>query len=731
MKAFLLLLSLLIALSCAVRNRSESPVAPTENAQTLQNPNTNQQNALNLLSPPDTQASYFQVGPLTLPALYLTQYPGSEYPFQICQASNAGACQAGAAVQQGTLTWGARIFPNLAPGAYTASVKSCARVSWAVDAALQCGLEEMVSLSSYAVQAPNDELLSQVNTGLEISNSIRSLAVNLQTALLAYRNAVPADNSPFSNNVDTLLHNGPDINGALLNSSQIPNIYLAVSGTSPLPTGQNSSNDLNNTSSTQGGSSSQSRASKLANSAGSVLIAIGVETTIAGIIVTGIAFAGEHFAVKGGELISKTSAQSREWLNSNVSKTVDESFEAGENILASPLGFKVPFDKKLLERSLGTDIKNFTKETITNVVADDPGNGSEVLTFDHNGIEIYKDSASGEIKYYIENDKVYKATAKFQSTAQVGLSINKADWEKLSKANQFEFDEVPAGSGSYALKDTYKPFYKQIGDFYYRKNTPMSGSILPNLDADTLADLADAQTLNKGDDYGKGIPLFDPQGRLVEPPDHWKVAGENWFYNPTGRWFSKTHAPISIKIKKARTSRIASRFPDVKTFDAGDITQAEKVVNQKYYQWTDNIKGGVLNWFGTEKMWNIHMSIQSSSQSTKEQIGTLQDKAFAQLKTNVQDPLAKEKVAPLAFKAKALGGSIILGGLGAITLGVISQQLGLAANPAQQTLSQTLSALDTQLFSLQQQRLSLAGVIGSWLQTNKYPVPDPDWLSYL
>ena len=39
---------------------------------------------------------------------------------------------------------------------------------------------------------------------------------------------------------------------------------------------------------------------------------------------------------------------------------------------------------------------------------------------------------------------------------------------------------------------------------------------------------------NPGSAWAKGIPLFDTDGRLIEPPEKWKVPGKNWFYRYSG-----------------------------------------------------------------------------------------------------------------------------------------------------------------------------------------------------
>ncbi len=729
MKFFTLFLAILLAPNCSTRKHTKSPLTPNTQA------SANSTEGLSLLGPPDAQASAFTLGNMEIPALFLNQYPGTEYPYTICLQNDPENCETG------TLAWGSRLFPKLKPGTYIAKVKSCARAS-ASDRQLHCGLESVVSLHAQSVPDSQRELAAMVESGVKISDQIRKLAVDLQTALQTYRQTVPSDSSRFFQSVDTLLNNGSNINAELLNSSLIPSLYLAVAGESPLSASKISSNKKEDAAISDLRKQLQdlknAQSSKAGTSVGTVLIAVGVSTTIIGAIVTGVGFAGEAFSNEVAKI-------------PDLDKIPNSVFQIAQNVLALPLGNAPYFNEEILDRKLGAKLD---QEVIKKKVDD---------------VTLYKNK-EGEIKYFISDGAPYEVSIKIKSNNDDLLKIDEDTYQKLAgQAHQFDFEKVP-DEPAYQLKKDFKEFYVKIGDAFYRKGTQMYGSVLPTLSRETHQDLADAWNRNPTDAYGKGVPLFDADGRLVEPPDHWKVKGVNWFTDAPPKGVVAAAASVAggviANLADAVVSFIAPSNPaneqpahmeqhadgvapqtpetlsevqseksnlyrGVKKYGREFLLTEFEGANSKnfYYQWTDKVQSipGVAGYI-EPKAWNIHLILDGINVDVQAQVkAKLQVFAPEASNGSINKP---SKAVRISSTTKKAGYGTMLAGLGGVVIGALAQ-LSLAANPAQEQLEKTLKVFDTKLSELHQQRLALALKVSEWLQKHDLAIPDPEWLSHL
>ncbi len=718
MRKVIFFLSFFSLLACATRNKDNrsspnlaaEPTAPTD---------ANQSKAVSsinpLLVPPVTSSENFKLG--TLQFAHISTAPnGTEqyFTYQLDNKTNANAAE------QGLILWGGKLFPTLVKGEYTINVASCVGTDLA-DATAHKQCSEQARLDFIEPGNPHDTLEAMVKDIFAITIAIKAKGKKLYQAYIDYRDKTykHLPSSEFDQNVQNQILYGPDVLAAMLNSSQFPELYKKFYGkeiASPDATANQDpgtqaeiealTKQISDLSEKQAKDKTQG-----SYSAGSLLISLGVPAVLLGVIVIGISW---HAPKLSGIANSKIDG---------IQKTVDQSFEVLRKTLYGPLGYTVAVDKDFLFRKYPDLAKAIPHRIDLNS-----------YTLEHNGrvflIEELPDAplaadTPADAPKPPKKTMVYElgsGLVKSPTVTSANTTLSPAEFDALSPQLKTDFE---LKNGKYELRaDVFAKKYVAIGGVVYRKTLPMNEHLFPKLSRTTLDNLLLAKTLMDMRDplqananYGKGIPLFDEQGRLVEPPEAWKVEGKNWL--------SEKGSIDRLDMAALGREHPQLSFPDDFQFTRADLKNPAKVVVL-----SDKVSGlgkvgpgiralpmgmgtGIADAIG-EPAWKIEMGLGMKQYDVEHKL--------AQMKKKVPT----EQIEKFSKFGKIVGGGLVIGGAAAIA-GSFVQEYALAGDSAKDNLNTKLKIVEDELATLHKQRSDISEKINAWLKANKYPLPDPEW----
>lgn len=713
MRKLVFFLSFLCLLACATRKKN-SPSSTTAEPLPATPTKTQTSQALNsinpLLVPPVTHSDNFKLGTLAF-AHVVTEPNGTEqyFNYQLNNKANASAAE------QGLILWGGKLFPTLAKGDYIIQVSSCVGSDLA-DATAHKQCSDRTPLDFDQPANPQDELNAMVRNVLALTQSIKARGKTLYQAYVDYRNKtyqhIPS--TDYDQNVQNQIVYGPDVLAAMVNSSQFPTLYKQFYGKEIAPdtnaSDEGTQAEIEALSQQITDLSKKTEEEKMQGSysAGSLLISLGVPAVLLGVIVIGVSF---HAPKITGVANAKIDG---------VQKITDQSFEVLRKTLYGPLGYTVAVDRDFLNGKF-PELKTAIEHRIS-LTSYTLEHGGRVFLVDELPDSPAADGAAPKTKrtvvYEIGSGLVKSPNVKNSST-----TLSPAEFDALTPQLKTDFE---LKGGKYVMREgVFAKKYVTIKGVVYRKAMPMNDHIFPKLNQATLDNLLLAKARMEISDpihaeanYGRGVPLFDEQGRLVEPPEAWKVEGENWLSGKDG-------GRPALDMAAVRAAHPELTFPDKFTFTTADLTNPTKVVVL-----SDKVSGlgrvapllrdlpmgmgkGVADAIG-DPAWKVEMGVGMKQNDLNHQISQLRKKIPA------------EQIEKFSKLGKFVGGGLVIGGVAAIGAS-FAQEYALAGDSNKDTLNSKLKAIEADLATLHKQRADQAQQINAWLTARKYPLPDPEW----
>ncbi len=552
-----------------------------------------------------------QMGQLTAGAPQFVYGAGAmnyqhHYDYEVC-AKGSSSCQ------EGKIFFGAKIFPNLSPGEYTAVVKPCNIV---LPSSETCG--SVSGNLTYTQNAnPNSgDLPNLIQQEVEITQKIKAQAAPIYAAYQNYASTLknPSPSDPVAQSIAIQLNYGQDLIAELINSSSYlayftqiyaPNIGSTASAPSDNSVGsqqqaqidaltaqvnslQSALSNLNTgTTGTTNGTPSASPSSSTTSNAlpkdlsagGAILISLGSIGFLVGAIIT---IASYRIPGLASSQVEGFGTKFNKWLKNFFSKTANVTLPEFHEQLNIFLEANIPPIYSQIQHSLDDAFKNMDLANLIDVYADMSRNlagsslgantkevNKDFLHLRYGGEGRFNDrftsytldSEKGGGSYYVDKKKssilthetfVYYVDSEekvFQkgvnlfgvpiSIESEGHFISASDYQNL--ATEIQTDFKPTEDGRYiceseSIKEKYiniegKLFRKTANFIYWPRIPQLHPDTLQNLNANYVR-LQNRGYPNASMEFGKGVPLFDIYGRLVEPPDAWKVAGRNWISGP-------------------------------------------------------------------------------------------------------------------------------------------------------------------------------------------------------
>ena len=263
-----------------------------------------------------------------------------------------------------------------------------------------------------------------------------------------------------------------------------------------------------------------------------------------------------------------------------------------------------------------------------------------------------------------------------------------------------------------------------------------------------------------GDLWGKGVPLFDVEGRLVEPPEYWKSQGHNWF-SQSNSWFPKNINPIDdngeaykgqggkpllfVKEDLNKKDLVMRKTPEARVGSSNPLSIYSRYIDPKIEVklWTvehsirdlekkANLQVDDIRSQGSAQTDSIKASLKNMSSYVDTQISQLKqgvppsggDKEIKSLQQNFDDFRLTND-----FWLKAgMGMGAILFTAGAV--GILHQfGYGLSTLPHQEILMSKLAKLELDIYELHKNKITLLFELKKILeQEEKYEPATDHWI---
>lgn len=355
---------------------------------------------------------------------------------------------------------------------------------------------------------------------------------------------------------------------------------------------------------------------------GTMMISLGTGGLFVGAITTVSAFAGQKFLKSGKPALAKKI----DGFSQSVSHSLNNFlYEYSTPMTHTQLDELIKASNNGLVRVGDFNFgNNFIKNKSGEIVYYQDGAGIGTVYKSGEGMKVVPSNGFPEM-----SDKFIIPESKFSDIQKAGLA-----------------DDFLKVDGGYQLKMGEAHYYRSQGGYLAKLEAPTLVDNFPKFSPDTLARIKKAQfdaSQLKDVQWQKGFVFLDEQGRLLEPPEKWKVEGMNWFEGPNrvvledvveakvggvaqgvaqSAWDSAASwwgggSPVDDFVTAAKTSTIT--FVDSngveKVFMRSNVEDYVRLPQSVSESGMRHLRA--LDAEPVEKLWNLQVSLQDSTKSMK------------------------------------------------------------------------------------------------------------------
>ena len=707
------LASLMVATSCRTASISTRSNVPPNMSDLLE--------SRGLHIAPFMSIGTFNVGKNSYKSVSATQSERvSYYQYRVCKKKKKKDCV------EGSFPWGTRVLAQLPAGEYQLDLRSCRVLNKKADCSTY--------VSDVFVQPkPRDKLVAGfVDDIAEANKGLAELAHDLHRTLTEFRSEHPAQTplSPGDEYVNNLINGGAHALEAVIKSTDYQELNVEIANLTSSVAAPTA--DLAYEDPASSFESLQAQIDLLEHRLNNVdegvsawgagLIAVGATWTLTGIVMIGISFTGDLLFGKDSKWFQQSSD-----LSDKADKMIAEaSAIVRRTFLHAPQPYIKPVS---VEKMTETINKHNHEVKVTNPDA----------IYQQSSVDKNQWFRGGRLAYLVDGEAVYKVG---ENLFEVDLGDDPAlltaeKWKNLPRQVQPDYAPTDASASQYERNknDIIVGEYSQINGQWYKKTLPLTEDTFPKLSEETIARLYNAKiTAARGaesadaleqasKDWAKGVRLETIDGQLVEPPNAWKVAGQNWFTGPETPWVEDGRSKL-----KPWNWNFTNRKEDPQPVPGKSGAIEFKPEHMDDPKWVKRLPldsefsgaGPVKKWgrsLTEEKFWNMEIAIRMHEFSIRRHAKGLIPQKF--------DDITNKAKRVMHFSRYAGIGILVAGLLGAGVGGT----LGLTD---QQTFLNQLAILNTKIAALQRQRLIALKKIGLHLTSiGQKPPKGSAWPAFL
>lgn len=720
------------------------------------------------LDVPLVQSFAYPIGPNKLLAVHPTsKNRGDYYHYSVCPVGSTTGCTTGDILAE------TRLIADLPPAPYNIAVAPCLRPERVKGA--PCG--RTPAPLAYT-QKPNgnadlSKLLAKVR---DINQKIRSFAPTIQTDLQAYAKNHKKPTDQTDQAIAEQIAMGPHSTAELINGAGFGCLFtrlrvqeqdsLSCSEFDRDPNAEAPARDDDADIAALRKEVNDLRNDKVSGK-GSLLIAIGVSTILVGVVAFGTGV-GLHLAYKAQDQFDFdkfSKAQEQRLVDAMAERlgTMPEGLKLSrEELIAlvrDQIAGGVDGVMATVERIINGPFAGSTlTEADLQIRPSASGKGDHFIIKGANGdvmvrkITIEVPAVKGgrnahSFDQYVRDNGIVEAVVERYSVGagdpravayRNGSSLFSTDlpaefneisaeeWGKLDATTKNDFKK--GTNGRYKLEPVFHE-YQLIEGKVYRMAGPTQIDRFPKLRQDVIdrlyRDWWDRVRMGTDAEWGKGVPLFDTQGRLVEPPDALKMRGGNWFSDPPAFrdnvWWP-SGPDTEIKIGGTTYSKAKGNIVEFKYANRGF---AGWVGNLDVSLFRTNVGLQYTAFAQKANVANLASAVDGAFKPAPRIIGPLPPQAPTigeHLKTVKKGTLAAAKgFYALSALAVFIGPTLIGAGVNGALLTGSDREMLVAK----------LEAIEGQIRNLHADRLELLIAVNKLLRDGGFAVPDPEWIYFL